>query len=381
MPRRSRGPRLWLRPERRDTGGRVTHAATWLILDGSRQLGTGCHADDRRAAEQALGTYLNSRHLAAATTGPRDPSEIPIADVLTLYLRDVAPRHSRPGEAVKRLRRLGTFFAGHTLADINGPLCREYAEAQNTDTMARRDLEELRAAINHHRREGLHDRLISVVAPPRRPSRERWLTRSEAARLIWAAWRFREVKDGRPTSKRPRRHIAHFILVALYTGSRASVVSQAALQPEPGRPYVDLDHGMLYRRPAGAKESNKRRPTIPLPEALIAHLRRWKRAGHRYVVEWDGHPVRRIGTTFRHIVKAAKLGPDVTPHTLRHTAATWMMQAGTDLWEAGGYLGMTASTLERVYGHHHPAHLENARSAFQRHRTANISPSEPVHRE
>ena len=199
------GPRLWLRPERRDTGGRVTHAATWLILDGSRQLGTGCHADDRRAAEQALGT-----------------SEIPIADVLTLYLRDVAPRHSRPGEAVKRLRRLGTFFASHTLADINGPLCREYAEAQNTDTMARRDLEELRAAINHHRREGLHDRLISVVAPPRRPSRERWLTRSEAARLIWAAWRFREVKDGRPTSKRPRRHIAHFILVALYTGSRAS---------------------------------------------------------------------------------------------------------------------------------------------------------------
>jgi hypothetical protein len=74
--------------------------------------------------------------------------------VLTLYLRDVAPRHSRPGEAVKRLRRLGTFFASHTLADINGPLCREYAEAQNTDTMARRDLEELRAAINHHRREG-----------------------------------------------------------------------------------------------------------------------------------------------------------------------------------------------------------------------------------
>jgi hypothetical protein len=86
------------------------------------------------------------------------------------------------------------------------------------------------------REAGIHDRLISVVAPPRRPSRERWLTRSEAARLIWAAWRFREVKDGRPTSKRPRRHIAHFILVALYTGSRASVVSQAALQPETWAP-------------------------------------------------------------------------------------------------------------------------------------------------
>ena len=50
----------------------------------------------------------------------------------------------------------------------------------------------------------------------------------------------------------------------------------------------------------------------------------------------------------------------MTPHTLRHTAATWLMQAGVDLWEAAGFLGMTAETLERVYGHHHPDHLKNA---------------------
>jgi len=241
--------------------------------------------------------------------------------------------------------------------------------------MARRDLEELRAAINHHLREGLHDRIVSVVMPPRRPARERWLTRSEAARLLWAAWRYREVQRGKPTGKYPRRHLARFIIVALYTGSRSSVVAQAALQKEPGRPHVDFDRGLLYRRPEGTADTKKRRPTIPIPPELLAHMRRWKRAGYRYVVEWDGQPVSRVGTTFRRMVKAAGLDSKVTPHTLRHTAATWLMQAGTDIWVAAGYLGMTVATLERNYGHHHPAHLESVRGAFRRSRTANGSPT------
>jgi len=36
------------------------------------------------------------------------------------------------------------------------------------------------------------------------------------------------------------------------------------------------------------------------------------------------------------------------------------------LWVAAGYLGMTVETLERVYGHHHPGHLESVRGAFRK---------------
>jgi hypothetical protein len=65
-----------------------------------------------------------------------------------------------------------------------------------------RGREDLRAAINHHRREGLCSEIVSVVLPPRTDARERWLTRSEAARLLWAAWRARQVMRDKATMRR-----------------------------------------------------------------------------------------------------------------------------------------------------------------------------------
>jgi integrase len=54
----------------------------------------------------------------------------------------------------------------------------------------------------------------------------------------------------------------------------------------------------------------------------------------------------------------------VTPHTLRHTAATWLMQAGVSIWEAAGFLGMSPEMVSQVYGHHHPAHMRGAAEAI-----------------
>jgi integrase len=76
--------------------------------------------------------------------------------------------------------------------------------------------------------------------------------------------------------------------------------------------------------------------------------------------------VKRISKSFARATIDAKLGHDVIPHTLRHTAATWLMQGGTDIWEAAGYLGMSVETLSARYGHHHPDHLSGARTAFER---------------
>jgi integrase len=135
--------------------------------------------------------------------------------------------------------------------------------------------------------------------------------------------------------------------------------------------YVDLSNGPFYRQPSGSKATRKRAPTIPLPSRLIAHIKRWeaKEISRNFVVEWNGKPVKRIKKSFNTARIIAGLDDNVTPHVLRHTAATWLMQNGVDLWEAAGYLGMSVETLERTYGHHHPHYLANARDAIARQNT------------
>jgi len=238
------------------------------------------------------------------------------------------------------------------------------------DRKAPRDASLRTSAINYHRREGLCSEIVEVALPEASAGRDRWLTRSEAANLILAAWRYRETQLGRSTDRRSRQHIARFILVALYTGSRAGAVCGAALEPTEGRGWIDLSRGVFYRRPAGKRETKKRQPPVPLPPSLLAHLRRWKRQGQRFAVEWNGKPVTSIRKAFAAAVADAELPGKVTPHVLRHTAATWLMQAGVDLWEAAGFLGMTIEMLAERYGHHHPDHLSGARRAFSKHREA-----------
>ena len=55
---------------------------------------------------------------------------------------------------------------------------------------------------------------------------------------------------------------------------------------------------------------------------------------------------------WRSVVEAAGLGPEVTPHVLRHTCASWLLWEGRTIWEVAGIIGADASTVERVYGHH-----------------------------
>src|SRR6516162_324719 len=324
MPARSKGRRLYLRPARHDKTGH--HAAIWIIRDGNHQQSTGCPAYDVSGAERALGLYITNKHVRAAGASKRDPGQIPIADILAIYLRDVVSRHSRPKETKSRIKALDSFFGDKLLSYVTGETCRAYVAQRLTDASARRELEDLRAAINYHRRENLHDKIISVVLPNERAPRDRWLTRSEAARLIRAAWRYREVQKGHATGRRSRQHIARFILVALYTGTRASAVCGAALQPTVGHGWIDLERGVFYRQPPGKHETKKRQPPIPLPAQLLAHLRRWKRQGQRFAVEWNSEPVKSIRKGFGSAVQDAGLGDDVIPHTLRHTAATWLMQ-------------------------------------------------------
>ena len=56
------------------------------------------------------------------------------------------------------------------------------------------------AAIGHHAAEGFHREIVKVALPEKGQPRDKWLTRSEAARLIWTCWRYRERQKA---SRRP----------------------------------------------------------------------------------------------------------------------------------------------------------------------------------
>lgn len=357
MPTASKGARLWLRK-------RKGRPATWLIRDGRHEESTSCGRADRERAEARLAAYLAEKHTKTASTGSRAPSAIPVADVLALYARDKAKSHARPHETAHCIKMLLAHFGESTLDGVTGQTCRAYANQCTTDSVARHDLEILRAAIRHHWKEGLCSEETKVVLPPKRPPRERWLTRQEAAGLLRAAWRGRK-----------KRHIARFILVGLYTGTRMSAICGAALQPTPGHGWVDLDNGVFYRRAIGRKETKKRQRPVRLPPPLLAHMRRWKRLGlsRNFVVEFAGEPVKSIQQGFGSAVRSAKLSGKVTPHVLRHTAATWLMQSGVPIYEAAGYLSMTVETLESVYGHHHPDHQKGAVDAYGSHRKKRVA--------
>ncbi|MGM4893894.1 hypothetical protein [Tardiphaga sp. 839_C3_N1_4] len=87
---------------------------------------------------------------------------------------------------------------------------------------------------------------------------------------------------------------------------------------------------------------------------------------HFIVHRADGEQyAEKIKTGWNAIVADAGLSTDVVRHILRHTAATSLMQMGTDPCQAAGWLGMTLEQIQDNYGrHHHPDFQEEAAEAF-----------------
>src|SRR5258708_6840798 len=136
MPARSKGARLWLRRARRDRKSGETHNAVWIIRDGKRSEGTGCRKNDREGAERALAEYLNRKHLDQASKGQRDPSQVPVADVLALYGKAKAASQSRPKETAGRIERRLSFFGAKMLWHINDHFLRASVILLPTPTAA-----------------------------------------------------------------------------------------------------------------------------------------------------------------------------------------------------------------------------------------------------
>lgn len=370
MSRPTKGTRLWYREPRYDAKtGKLRERGTWIIRDGAQFVSTGCALDEIRAAEDKLAAYIAERKRSARTI--KDIELIDVADVLAFYDDETRDGQANKAKLDERLARLTKWWGGKMLSDVNGDTCKAFVTHRGAPGGARRDLQDLAAAITLHRKHGLHREIVEVLLPEKGVPRERWLTRSEVARLLWICWRHREVQKWNNgtragkmvvTDKRPLRHIARFILIGIYTGTRAGAIATASPYRETGHSWVDLNAEQFHRLAEGRKATKKRQPLVRLPSRLIAHMRRWKIETH--FIEWNKKPVASVKTGFASAVRLAGLEGRVHPHTLRHTSATWMMQQGVDVNEVAGFLGMSVQMLIDVYGHHHPDFQESAAESF-----------------
>ena len=272
---------------------------------------------------------------------------------------------------MERAERLLLFFGHRRLDEITGPLCRQYAASRRSPGGARRDLQDLAAAINHHAKGGLHRGMVRVVLPDRGKARQRWLERGEFARLLWTCWRTREVQNGRQTDKRPLRHLCRFLLLATYTGSRPGAAFAASWERAPSRSWIDVERGVFHRHLQGRAETDKRQPTVRLALGLLAHLRRWKRIDAKeppqpHVVTFNGRPIDDVGTALTRACRLAGIEGGVTAYTLRHTAASWLVRKGIPTRKVADFLGASEQMILDHYGHLAPDYQEEAARAIGR---------------
>lgn len=334
MPKKNRGPKLEWRPERGN------YEIIWFDKGKRRRLSTG---------ESSLGkaTQILKEHIER--TKRRAVSRL-IDDVLADYQEEHAPNTASPAGIAYSVRNLEPFFGDLAVEEITKAKCQEYcawrraAKAVSNDTL-RKELNILKAALNHDRAASRIMVTPSVWMPDPAPARDRWLTRKEAAAVLNA-------------SRKGPWHLPWFIIISLYTGQR----KQAVLNLTWDR--VDLDNGKINWQYGRA--TNKRRPRQPMPDELKMFLHYLQRYGtHGFVLSINGSNIGDIRKSLSTALKLAGI-EGVTPHTLKHTAITWMLQSGTDIWAAAGFSGTSVRTIEKTYGHHAPDYMEEARTSAMR---------------
>ncbi len=348
MSRRSSGKRLVYRKDRK------LWYIRWYENGKKHERSTG--TDDKRKAEEKLASLIIETLSTQPMKGRSKPEERLISDTLILYMEQHAPHTKSPQTIAYSSDRLLEFFQNDTVADITATRCREYAKWRESGgggrpsvkiSSIKRELDVLQSAINFDYKNSTLTEVRPVWKPKTPKSKERWLTHDEAESLFKAA------------ASSPE-HLQLFIALALFTGARKTAILNLKWN------QVDLLGGYINYNVLGEAETNKKRALIPIADKLMPYLvhARNRGTGDGYVIHINQKPLKDIKKSFQHACKKAGLS-DVTPHTLRHTCATWLAQAGVPFPKIAQYIGHKNSrTTEAIYAHHAPDYLREVKDVF-----------------
>jgi len=299
----------------------------------SRRISTGT-ADRGRA--EAIARELWQRISAPATER--------IGDLWPRYVAD----RKKDGVISERYRvhqlALESHFWHRIGTVIDREDCRAYYKARKdlgySDSTIRTDLALLRACLRWR----YGDEAPNIWLPPASPSRERWLTKDEARKIVDAA-------------KSP--HIKLFIILGLATGARGNAILDLQWS------RVDFHHGTIDYRPPGRVQTNKRRTVVPMnATARKALLEAYKARQTDFVIEYNRESVKSVKKAIERLAKATNI--KFSPHVLRHTCAVWMAQADVPMQKISQYLGHTSLAMtSEVYARYSPSFMVDAGQAAE----------------
>jgi integrase len=352
-------------------GGRKTYVVKYRVDGRQRWFTIGQHgspwtAEQARAkAAEVLRAAADGRDLQTEKLGRRD--DLSVADLIDAYLREgpaAKPwkresswtidgsnlnRHVRPliGKLTARrvdstdiARMVSGIVAGRTAADIKtGP--RGRAIIKGGAAAAERALCSAAAMFTWAKAQGLVDDIPSKgIRLPRRPAKERFLTKAEAVRLQEV---IRELED---TRRIPSKH-ADAVRLLLLTGARKSEILQLRWSE------VDLERRRLTLPPERTKSGGKTgERRIALSEAAVAILAGTPRMSEVVFPSSIDLTKAAIGLpkSWRKIRDAAGM-PDLRLHDLRHSFASFALANGASLSLIGKALGHSTLRVTERYAH------------------------------
>jgi integrase len=179
--------------------------------------------------------------------------------------------------------------------------------------------------------------------PPDSAPNDRWLREEELAKLKAVA------AEGVGADDRMTRG-ERVLWIGLETAARSEAIRQLTWD------RVDWETKTIDFNVPGRRRTKKRRAVVPISGALEPILRRMyqERIGH-HVLDNDAE----VGRLIDRVADRAGIA-DVSPHVLRHTAATHMARRGVPLFIIAKILGNSVALVERVYAKHQPEDLRRA---------------------
>jgi integrase len=232
-------------------------------------------------------------------------------------------------------------------------------------TTIKKDLNTLSVALRLAADRGWCSHALAVECIPpfsaESTPRMRWLTHEEFPLLLGALDTSAQLAKPRANPDKDAKRLVAlearragvadrklFVIVGCLTGAELSALTRLD--------WTDINFVAMTIRIPGTKNATRDR-TIGLDPQLADALRRIPESLR------TGRVLRRwVNACHDLAVACARAGiPKVTPHSLRHTFASWLVQAGVDTFRVGKLLGHKDSKMvERYYGHLKPKNLSDS---------------------